>query len=145
MLDERIFSIAETPLAEEGIPSRDDSLGKRPRLPRLHRGDGDRSDSPSPTPSPSNDFESAIQAAGATAAEEIIAERASTHGSFDENARIWQALQTESLSTAFLNDRQRLAYSMICLKLARLIQNPNIADHWDDIAGYAKLGSEGCE
>jgi hypothetical protein len=34
---------------------------------------------------------------------------------------------------------------MICLKLARLLQHPEVQDHWDDIAGYAKLGSNGCD
>jgi hypothetical protein len=33
---------------------------------------------------------------------------------------------------------------MICLKLSRAVQNPDYIDHWDDIAGYAKLGAENC-
>jgi len=33
------------------------------------------------------------------------------------------------------------AIHMICVKLARIVcGDPNHADHWDDIAGYARLG-----
>lgn len=74
----------------------------------------------------------------------LIAQRETTHGDFDENARIWQALCDMARETRFENDRQRLAANMIFLKVARLMQNPNVRDHWDDIAGYAKLGSDGC-
>jgi hypothetical protein len=75
----------------------------------------------------------------------LLQTRETTHGSFDENARVWQLFCDEANRTQFCNDRQRLAYNMICLKLARLLQHPEVQDHWDDIAGYAKLGSEGCE
>ena len=34
---------------------------------------------------------------------------------------------------------------MIFLKLARMAQTPGVKDHWDDIAGYAKLGAEACD
>ena len=34
---------------------------------------------------------------------------------------------------------------MIALKLSRILSGQsNFKDHWDDIAGYAKLGSEAC-
>lgn len=75
----------------------------------------------------------------------LLTTRQSTHGSFAENARVWQLLCDEARKTKFMNDEQRLAYNMICLKLARLLQHPEVQDHWDDIAGYAKLGSNGCE
>lgn len=74
----------------------------------------------------------------------LIAQRESTHGDFDENARVWQAMCDMSGDTQFQNDRQRLAANMIFLKIARLMQNPNVQDHWDDIAGYARLGADGC-
>lgn len=83
-------------------------------------------------------------AAPAAETSTLIAEREVTHGSFDENARVWQSLCTEANQTPFINDRQRLAYSMIALKMARLLQNPHVRDHWDDIAGYARLGGDGC-
>lgn len=74
----------------------------------------------------------------------LLRARQGTHGSFDENARVWQALCTEASRTQFVNDRQRLAFNMLALKFARLLQNPDVKDHWDDIAGYAKLGAEAC-
>ena len=34
---------------------------------------------------------------------------------------------------------------MIALKLSRILSGQsNFKDHWDDIAGYAKLASEAC-
>lgn len=77
--------------------------------------------------------------------EELIAEREKTHGSFDSNADMWQSLCDMFKQTAFINDSQRLAANMIFLKLARMSQNPSVQDHWDDIAGYAKLGSQACK
>jgi len=42
-----------------------------------------------------------------------------------------------------LTDVQREALHMILHKVGRIISgNPNTHDHWDDIAGYAKLASE---
>jgi hypothetical protein len=42
-----------------------------------------------------------------------------------------------------LNDVQREAVEMILHKVGRIISgDPNVHDHWDDIAGYAKLVSE---
>jgi hypothetical protein len=35
---------------------------------------------------------------------------------------------------------------MIAHKIGRILAgNENFHDHWDDIAGYAKLGSEACD
>jgi hypothetical protein len=40
----------------------------------------------------------------------------------------------------------REALDMIALKLSRILSGQaNFKDHWDDIAGYAKLGSEACK
>jgi len=75
----------------------------------------------------------------------LLTTRQSTHGKFEENARVWQLMCDQARGTAFLNDEQRLAVNMIFLKLARLIQHPEVQDHWDDIAGYAKLGSNACD
>lgn len=42
-----------------------------------------------------------------------------------------------------LSDVQREALHMILHKVGRICSgNPDIHDHWDDIAGYAKLASE---
>jgi len=48
-------------------------------------------------------------------------------------------------NTAGLPDRQIESLEMICLKMARILCNPTIRDHWDDIVGYAKLGAEECD
>jgi hypothetical protein len=43
-------------------------------------------------------------------------------------------------------DAQIEALDMIALKLSRILSGQaNFKDHWDDIAGYAKLGAEACE
>lgn len=75
----------------------------------------------------------------------ILVEREKTHGKFEENARVWQTICNMASRTAFQNDSQRCAFNLIALKLSRMIQTPQVKDHWDDIAGYAKLGSEACE
>jgi len=78
--------------------------------------------------------------------ESILAERQTTHGDFTDNARVMQSLkrvvQTE-VGWDRLTDVQREALHMILHKVGRIISgNPNTHDHWDDIAGYAKLASE---
>lgn len=74
----------------------------------------------------------------------LLQEREKTHGSFETNALTWSRL-CKSSDYNRLNERQKLALTIIFMKIARLEQQPNIKDHWDDIAGYAKLGSEACE
>ena len=78
----------------------------------------------------------------------LLQERAKTHGSFAENAKISQGLK--DLFDAYGANRfvlaQREALDMIALKLSRILSGQaNFKDHWDDIAGYAKLGSEACD
>ena len=42
-----------------------------------------------------------------------------------------------------LSPVQREAVDMICLKLSRIISGQShFRDHWDDIAGYARLATE---
>lgn len=73
----------------------------------------------------------------------LLVEREKTYGSFKYNAETWAKLcQTGSFA---LNTAQKCALNMIYLKIARLQGDPNHKDTWDDIAGYAKLGSEACE
>jgi hypothetical protein len=76
----------------------------------------------------------------------LLQEREKTHGSFAKNAEIWNALcGVVPVTWCHDNPQKRLALDMIFLKISRLIQQPNVKDHFDDIAGYAKLGSEACE
>ncbi len=73
----------------------------------------------------------------------LLVEREKTHGSFADNAELWEALcQTGKFQR--LSSAQKLALDMIYVKIARIASNPNVKDHWDDIAGYAKLGAEAC-
>lgn len=78
--------------------------------------------------------------------EEILAERSKTHGDFTDNARVMQSLKRivhDEVGWNRLTDVQREALHMILHKVGRIISgNPNVKDHWDDIAGYAKLTSE---
>jgi hypothetical protein len=81
----------------------------------------------------------------------LLVERKKTHGLFKDNAMIAQELKEimrqprpgihpPSLSV------HREALDMIALKLSRILSGQaNFKDHWDDIAGYAKLGAEACE
>jgi hypothetical protein len=78
--------------------------------------------------------------------EAILTVRAKTHGDFTDNARVAQDLKRimhSQVGWDKLTDVQREALHMILHKIARIIAgNPNVKDHWDDIAGYAKLASE---
>ena len=77
--------------------------------------------------------------------EELLEERGKTHGDFTTNAII-----TQSIKKCYgvvggydgLNSPQKEALDMIAHKIGRIIAgDPNVKDHWDDIAGYAKLVS----
>lgn len=81
--------------------------------------------------------------------EELLAERGKTHGEYGEHARCTQSilrvLQAERGYPA-LSDMQKETLHMIAHKMGRIVTgNPNIADHYDDIAGYAKLISQRLE
>lgn len=73
----------------------------------------------------------------------LLIEREKTHGSFAKNAEVFNNLCNSVPDV--LKGRQRLALTMIFAKIARAMQTPHVKDHWEDIAGYAKLGSEACE
>ena len=75
--------------------------------------------------------------------DELLATRGKIHGEFGEQARITQALKNVLRSSAGwerLDDAKRDAIEMICVKLGRIhAGNPDHADHYADIAGYARL------
>jgi len=79
--------------------------------------------------------------------EAILEERSKTHGDFKNHARITQSLKITVRNEIELLDKyqeltfsQREALDMILHKIGRIIAgNHNHDDHWDDIAGYAKL------
>ena len=79
---------------------------------------------------------------------ETLAERARTHGHFESHAVIAQNIKSEIMKShgiSSLNSVQREALDMIAHKIARILNgNPNVHDHWHDIAGYATLVAEQC-
>lgn len=83
--------------------------------------------------------------------EEILNEREKTHGDFEQFSELWadlnQAIREhtqEYICERDYPERTRKHTTAICMilnKIARIIYgDPNFADHWDDIAGYAMLG-----
>jgi hypothetical protein len=77
----------------------------------------------------------------------LLEERGRTHGDFDENAKVIQELKRamqRQPGWSRLDHSQAEALDMIAHKIGRILAgNPNHADHWDDIAGYASLGEGG--
>lgn len=75
----------------------------------------------------------------------LLAARAATHGDFRECAGVsQQILRTLSMGSRWrdLSDVHRESLQMIAHKLHRIVcGDPMVADHWDDLAGYAKLVS----
>jgi hypothetical protein len=76
----------------------------------------------------------------------LIKERAATHGDFEQDAFVAQTIKNvvysihEAHSRHHLSDAQCQAIDMIASKLGRIAAGDcNIRDHWDDIAGYARL------
>jgi len=74
---------------------------------------------------------------------QIISERQNHHGEYAENARLYWTIQQIIRSGKKYEDltcEQRMALDMIIAKLVRILSgNPDFADHWVDIAGYAQL------
>jgi len=84
-------------------------------------------------------------------ARQLIDSRQQTHGDWPVTARIAQKLKAcledeilKSPKHVRLSAEQREALDMILAKIARIVSgDPNHADHWDDIAGYARLAKGG--
>lgn len=78
-----------------------------------------------------------------TTVAETLAERGTRYGEFHEQARISQTLKfemTHSINWNTLRPDQREALDMIVHKIARILNgDPDYADSWHDIAGYATL------
>lgn len=72
-----------------------------------------------------------------------LAERGARYGDFDDHANLSQALKAviaNHPNAEMLRPYQREALEMICHKLARITNgDPNYADSWRDVAGYAQL------
>lgn len=78
--------------------------------------------------------------------QDILNEREKTHGDFYRVSETWVQLKNIVDSNIASDNYSHIAaIDMILLKLARIAcGDPNFADHWDDIAGYAMLGKGGC-
>ena len=78
----------------------------------------------------------------------LLETREHTHGSFDDNAIISQALKNMFRAGAGwknLTDIEREALDMICLKFSRILSGRSMSkQHWEDVAGYATLVLERC-
>lgn len=74
---------------------------------------------------------------------EILDERAKTHGDFADVAGTAQSLkQTIAAGSSYskLSLVQREALDMNASKIARIVEgDPNHVDSWQDISGYAEL------
>ena len=77
----------------------------------------------------------------------LLQEREKTHGNFKLVSKVAQEIKNafhwgpNELSTS-----QREALDLIATKIARIVcGNSKWKEHWLDIAGYAKLGSEACD
>ena len=83
---------------------------------------------------------------------QTLTERGARYGKFADHARISQALKlaiathTTKEQLDRLADDQFEALDMICHKMARILNgDPNYADSWIDIAGYAQLVADRLE
>lgn len=81
--------------------------------------------------------------------ERVLEERGSRYGKFVGHAQITQALKSVMFDTRpdlELACDQREALEMIAHKIGRIINgDPDYADSWLDIAGYAKLVADRLE
>jgi len=81
----------------------------------------------------------------------VLTERGSLYGAFVTHAEITQEFKT--MTHGFLSQRQKLlaadqqeALDMIFHKIGRILNgDPDYADSWMDIAGYAKLVADRLE
>lgn len=75
--------------------------------------------------------------------EATLAERGNRYGSFDEHARITQALKAamvDSPNWPRLAPDQKEALEMVAHKAGRILNgDPDYHDSWRDIVGYTKL------
>lgn len=81
---------------------------------------------------------------------QILDERGSRYGSFVTHANITMALKLSIHEHIKIHNKEDVitadqleALDMICHKIGRIVNgDPNYADSWIDIAGYAKLVSD---
>ena len=80
-----------------------------------------------------------------TDVDKVLDERGSRYGTFEGHATVAQCLKTVVRTNLMARNKvlkasQQEALDMIMHKIARIINgDPNYADSWIDVAGYAKL------
>lgn len=78
----------------------------------------------------------------------IISTRQPTHGDYSSTSAIAQMLKADmshQSSWSSLPENQRESLEMIATKIARILSgDADLRDHWDGIAGYAKLSADLC-
>lgn len=86
-----------------------------------------------------------------TTTDDILNERGKRYGKFTEHARITQNMKIEAFHIlkkrgVELQPDQAEALDMIFHKIGRILNgDPDYADSWRDIAGYAQLVADGLE
>lgn len=81
----------------------------------------------------------------------VLVERGSRYGKFTGHAEVTQRLKDVIAANLRQRDKtlapdQQEALDMICHKIGRIINgDPDYADSWIDIAGYAKLVADRLE
>lgn len=76
-------------------------------------------------------------------------ERGARYGDFTDHAKISQSLQDDMRATpgwSRLDPNKKEALTLIVHKIARILNgDPEYADNWHDIVGYAKLAEDRCK
>lgn len=93
-------------------------------------------------------FKQEVEPPKMSSIEGILAERGKRYGDFIDHAAISQHLKQSMACQGWneLSCDQKEALEMIVHKIARILNgDPNYADSWLDIAGYAKLISDRLE
>lgn len=84
--------------------------------------------------------------------EGLIETRGKTHGDYSDHAKYTQQLKAVAHGAYYerrqrgqptLTSQQKESVEMILHKIGRILAgDASFADHWDDIAGYAKLANK---
>ena len=78
-----------------------------------------------------------------TAIRETLQERGKTHGDYRHHAEYTQAIKRVCRSSSnwdLMEAHQQETLDMLAHKIGRVLAgDPNFADHWHDMAGYATL------
>lgn len=78
----------------------------------------------------------------------LLQERQSTHGTFEDNANLSQALKAIFRAVPGWNQLTNIekeSMDMIAAKFSRILSGRSMQkQHWEDVVGYAKLVEEKC-